>query len=140
MYIGPIMPVSYGQPSVIVSATCRITNQKRFLFKNKSEKWPHSRALTHPTPQGPIVTLTDCIPISLAQQLNTPFLFYKHQDYKHTQPQIIVFISTSLSTLPTSDSVSTVFSSGFYVPASPRLSPRYFEKDFLKNQKIEKKK
>jgi hypothetical protein len=70
--------------------------------------------------------------------VNTPF-FYKHQLYKHTQPQIIVFISKSLSTLPASDSVSTVSSLGFPVPAPPRLSTRYFEKDFLKNQNIEKK-
>jgi hypothetical protein len=56
---------------------------------------------------------------------DTPFFFYKHQVYKHTQPQIIVFISKSLSTLPASDSVSTVFSLGFHVPAPPRLSPRY---------------
>ena len=30
----------------IVSATCRITNQKMFLFKQKKgKKWPHPRAL-----------------------------------------------------------------------------------------------
>jgi hypothetical protein len=51
--------------------------------------------------------------------LRYTLFFYKHQVYKHTQPQIIVFISKSLSTLQASDSVLTVFSLGFHVPAPP---------------------